>query len=212
MEKSAVLSPIDGDNLLSEMGLDRQGLIEAIRFGASEHALCTSNDGIGFAPYLAYDKIGRRLRELYLPRGWERDNSNNQCAIKNPRTRVRVVPCNFDEDAGNPAGEPSNRSPKGEVSRKSTDSNKMAWLPGLPRPKPLPDAGGYLTWVLGAFIDSEKPIGAELSFPTEFDGQRFTLLSKRIPLMFGDGLGAEPDKKPEVDDTFGEVEIDVKRK
>jgi len=204
--------PVDVDNVLEEMGLDRKGLVDVVRYAAGEKALCTDNDAVGFANYLVYDKAARRIREIYCSRGWVKDDTNNQAAIKNPKTRIRVVPCNFDEDAGKIDGKPSNRSPKGEVSRKKTLCNKTAWLPGLEPPEPVPGDDGYLTWILGLYIEEEKPIGAELSFPTGFDVNYFTHLPKRILLMFGDDGDPATVKKPDVDDTFGEVDIEIKRK
>jgi hypothetical protein len=212
MAEVVIAIPHEVDALLEEMRLDRAGLVTSVRFAASEFTLCTENDAVGFPNMVAYDKAGRRLRELYLPKGWIRDNSNNQVAIKNDELKLRIVPCNFDEHAGNPNIRPANRSPKGEVSRKKALCNRTAWLPGFEPSEPLPDDDGYLTWLLGIYIEHEKPIGAELSFPTDFKGDYFTQLAKRILLMFGDDDDRITAKTPNTDDTFGEIEIEVKRK
>src|SRR5262249_6757008 len=139
-----------------------------------ERSFITLNDPIGFASYVAYAKAGRALRELYLSKGWERDNSNNQVAIKHPKKMIRVVPCNFNEFAGDRFNKPTNKAPKGEISRKKSEWNFSAWLPGLEPPVIDPKLNdGYQTWLLGMYFDDVRPLGAELSLPIEFDGKQF---------------------------------------
>ena len=220
-EQKIIWQPIDVDNLLEEMELDRDGLNYAVRFAEHERSFVTANDPIGFANYLVYGKAGRALRELYLPKGWSRDDSNNQTAIKNPKTKTRVVPCNFDEFAGDRTNETTNKSPKGEVSRKKSACNRTAWLPGLEPPIIDPELNdGYQTWVLGMHVDELRPTGAELSFPVAFDGRYFTQFGTRIILISGDDGGGGVRKRGDFDDrgdsgsddSVGVVDIAIKRK
>ena len=130
MEPKLIIDPLDVDAHLAAMGLDRHGLIMAVRYAEAERALCTDNDPIGFANLMAYGRAARKLREYYPPRDqrWSSDNSFNQAAIRNEHTRVRIVPCNFDEAAGDRRATPTNRSPKGEVSRHKSACNRTAWM------------------------------------------------------------------------------------
>ena len=202
---------IDIDNQLKEMGLDRKGLTEAVRFAEHHRSFVTANDPIGFPNYVVYAKLARSLRETYLSKGWTKDDSHNQAAIKNAKNKIRVVPCNFDEYAGNRLVRPTNKSPKGEVTRKKSACNRTAWLPGIPPIAPEFN-DGYQTWILGVSIDDEHPTGAELSFPVAFDGNFFTQFGTRIILLTGD-----EDRGARVVDTSGGdavevVDIEVKRK
>jgi hypothetical protein len=212
-EQSVVWQPIDIENLLKDMGLDREGLTQAVRFAEHEKSFVTANDPIGFGPFIAYGKTGRALREWYLSKGWVKDDSNNQCAIKNPKTKIRVVPCNFDKFAGNRLIRPTNKSPKGAVSRSKSACNRTVWLPGFEPPIIDPKLNdGYQTWVLGIYIDDTRT-GAELSWPVGFDGSFFTQFGTRIILLSGNdddaGIGK---RKGSDDDAFGVVDIEIKRK
>lgn len=212
MAEAIVTDPIQIRSDVEALGLDLDGLVTSVRYADGERLLVTRNDAIGFESYVMYDKVGRRLRETYLPTGrWVRDDSNNQCAIKCPGTRVRVVPCNFNEFAGNPLIDPTNRSPKGEISRQKSVCNRTAWLPGIPETPPQRDEEGYQTWLLGVFFAEGRPTTAELSLPIGFDGKFFTDFGKRIMLITGDDdetVGQVGDGNGEV----GEVDIEVRRK
>lgn len=207
-EEIIVWKPLDIRSEIEALGLDFEGLIDCVRYAERERSFVTANDAIGFGSLVVYDKAGRALRETYVGRDWVKDDSNNQCAIKNPVTRIRVVPCNFDEFAGNRLVTPTNRSPKGSVSRHKSMCNRTGWLPGIPKGNaPLDD--GYLTWLLGIFADGESPTRAELSLPIDFDGNQFTDFGKRIMLISGDGDGA-PEKH--VDDIVEVTDITIRRK
>ena len=164
MTGAIIWNPIEVRNEVDLLGPDVDGLIECVRYAERERSFVTDNDAVGFANLVVYDKAGRALREMYLSKGWVKDDTTNQCAIRNTTTMVRVVLCNFDEFAGNRLVRPANKSPKGEVSRKSSICNRTAWLPGIPRSELTLDAG-YQTWLLGIFADEERPATAELSLP-----------------------------------------------
>jgi hypothetical protein len=211
-EHKIVWQPLDVDNLPHVMELGREGLEHAVRFAEHERSFVTSNDPIGFGTYIVYGKSGRALREWYLPKGWVKDDSNNQSAIKHPKTKIRVVPCNFDEFAGNRFARPTNKSPKGEVSRHKSACNRTAWLPGLEPPIIDPKLNdGYQTWVLGMHVDDARPTGAELSWPVGFDGRFFTQFGTRIILLSGDDPSVGKRKGSD-DDAVEIVDIKIKRK
>jgi len=171
--------------MLTAMALDRLGLIEAVRYAEAERALCTSNDANGFAAMTVYDKAARGLRETYCGKDWEKDDSYNQAGIRHPEKRLRIVPCNFDVNAGNPLIQPTNRSPKGDVSRSKVRCNATGWLPGIPD-VPAQSGREDKTWVLGIYAVEGQPLKAELSFPVDFDGSYFTRFAERIILLRGD--------------------------
>ncbi len=220
-EKAIVWEPVEADALLLDMALDRAGLVQAALYAEHERSFVTINDPIGFASYVAYAKSGRALREWYLPKGgWLRDNSYNQVAIKHPKKMIRVVPCNFNEFAGDRFQTPTNKAPKGEISRKKSECNLSTWLPGFELPVIDPELNdGYQTWLLGMYFDDIRPLGAELSCPIEFDGKQFKKFGRRIILLWGgDGSGGSAVRKP-VDncdgggnDSVGIVDIAIKRK
>ena len=211
MEPQIFIDPLDVDNELQELGLTQDALVQVVRIAESERALCTSNDPIGFASYVVYARAGRELRNIFVPQGWEKDDSNNQCAIRNPKTKVRIVPCNFNEAAGDRLITPTNKSPKGEVSRKKSMCNRTSWIPGIiDETQPIGD-DGYQTWVLGVHIDDERTTSAELSLPVDFDGKYFTQFASRIILLDGTDDGEIISKTSDVDE-FEVIDIEIKRK
>lgn len=205
MPEAIVWKPIDVKNDIDTLGLDFDLLVECVRYAEHERSFVTDNDAIGYASMVVYDKAGRALREKFLPKKWVKDDSHNQCAIKNPSLKIRVVPCNFDEAAGNRLLRPTNKSPKGEVSRKKSVCNMTAWLPGVPKAEPVDD--DYQTWVLGIFTDDQKPTTAELSLPIAFDGHHYTDFGKRIMLISGAEDGKAPVRRSGDDSGNDAVEI-----
>ncbi len=197
--------------LLSQMELTLDGLIEAVQFAESERALCTSNDALGFDAITVYDKAARRLREIFCGPRWEKDNGDNQAAIKNPFTKARVVPCNFDENAGNRLVQPTNRTPKGEVSRAKSRCNATAWLTGLPDVHAQKGAD-FVTWILGIYAVDGEPLRAELSFPVDFSAKQFTRFQTRIILLTGDEVDFDTGRKTSGGDTVQVADIVVTRK
>lgn len=191
------------------MRLDLEGLLGAIRYARHDWSLCTAFDPAGFAQSISYARCGRGLRELYVPKkmGWIAANWNNQCGISNPDLRIRVVPCNFNEYAGNRLVIPTNRSPKGEVTIQKTLCNRTAFFPGLFDDEPMNNSqvdDGFQNWVLGLYFDEVKPNGAELSLPVSMKGRYFENFASRIILLDSSDDSSIPEKDKYVG---GEVEI-----
>jgi hypothetical protein len=214
MPDRAILLPADPEaiQLLRSMELDRDALIEVARFADRERTFCTSSDVRGSDLITVNDKAARGLRETFCGKRWVKDEKDNQAGIRNPRLGLRVIACNFDENAGNPLIDPTNRVPKGTASRAKTHCNATGWLPGLPDIPPQEQAD-VRTWVLGIYSQEDEPLRAELSLPMRFGGGRYTRFSTRVILLTGleepDPVGRQsnPDRGPvEI------VDIAIKRK
>ena len=215
LEYKVVHEAIEVDNDLHALDLDREKLLEAAEFGASERAFCTDNDPLGFASVVFYAKTARRLREVYCTgrkTEWVKDNKFNQAAIRHPSKKIRVVPCNFDQYAGNKDRDPTNKSPKGEVTRRKTACNMTGWLPGLPNIHMI-NQDENETWILGGYVTEQGILQAELSLPVGFEDNYFTAFAKRIILTNGrDGFSAGKRKINTPNDTVEVVDIPIKRK
>ena len=183
MPSPRVIEDFEVVPLLTQMALDKAGLIEAVRYAHAERKLCTANDANGFEAITVYDKTARGLREIYGGGPWEKDESNGQAGIQHVGLRLRIVPCNFDEDCAS-LRDPSNRSPKGEVSKAKAMCNATGWL--FKREEIAPQAGAeFLTWILGVRSVDGEPLRAELSLPIKFDSNFYTGFAKRIILLDG---------------------------
>jgi hypothetical protein len=207
-EVAIVWKPVDVQNEVLALGLKFDGLVDCVRYAERERSFVTTNDAIGFQSMVVYDKAGRALREKFLGPAWEKDDSNNQCAIKNAALKIRIVPCNFNRGAGDGfSNTVSNKSPKGEVSRKKSACNMTAWLPGLEPKSASPENNdGYQTWLLGILTDDNEPTTAELSLPINFEGAYFTKFGKRIMLITPED-GKPSDRRQGRDDGNDAVEI-----
>jgi len=194
------------------MELDRDTLLAIVAYADAERALCTSNDVKGFDLITMHDKAARGLREKFAGSRWEKCENDNQAGIRNPHLKLRVIPCNFDDNAGNPDKDvnPRARHPKGSASKKKVRCNQTGWLPGLEMPEPV--TGEYETWLLGMYAD-DGGRSAELSLPLSFQGGNFNEFVTRIILESGQHDPSEVGRKsPEGDAPTEIVDIEIKRK
>lgn len=179
---------------LTEQELHFDGLVEAARYGDRERALCSANDPKGFPLILMNAKVARGLREIFCGPRWEPDETDNQPGIRNPFLKTRVIPCNFDEFAGNPFADPTNRTEKGSASNKKVRCNATLWIPGLidPREDDQDNEGEYTTFVLGTYFDSHIGLRAELSRPKHFSSGQYKRFETRVMLLDGSEDGSSP--------------------
>ncbi|MEC5324430.1 hypothetical protein [Aurantimonas sp. A3-2-R12] len=169
---------------LDALHLDFDKLAEVVRYADSERALCTGNDPKGFKLVTVNAKAARGLREQFCGEDWVYDETDNQPGIMNPALSLRVIPCNFDENAGNLLKTPTNRTSKGAASGTKVRCNGTGWLPGLVAPA-FQDDREVTTLVLGIYSEDGEPLRAELSFPIGFEKSQYTSFSKRIVLLTG---------------------------
>jgi hypothetical protein len=198
---------------LSGIGLEFDKLIEAVRYADRERAFCTANDPKGFDLITMNAKVARGLREMFCGERWESDETDNQPGIKNPFLKIRVIPCNFDLNAGNRLVDPTNRAEKGWASNKKVRCNGTAWIPGLPDPTECEDGSEYSTFVLGSYSDDESGLRAELSRPKAFSSGRYTRFETRIILLNGsEDNSPSSDSKMDRGGPTEIIDIAVKRK
>lgn len=212
MAERVLTDPYEVADILARLRLTRDGLVDAVMYAERERSFCTSFDAPGFAAMTVYDKAARRLRENFCGEAWAKDDSDNQAAIRNDELGVRVVPCNFDYNAGNRLIQPTNRSPKGEVSRTKTTCNATGWLPHLPQVSAQTHLT-HKTWVLGIYAVQDEPLRAELSFPLGFDGKQFTHFSPRVILLDGsEGLEPAERLRPSAEGPTEDIDISIRRR
>jgi hypothetical protein len=170
--------------LLESLELSRAKLIDVIRYGDGERALCTANDLKGFGPIIMNGRTVRGLRDVFCGERWESDEADNQGGIRNLHIGVRVIHCNFDGNCCHPTKNPTNLTEKGAASRMKVASNQ-GWIPGLPVPDEQ-ESAKVTTWVLGTHYNKDEgALLAELSRPLTFSGGRYTRFAERIVLLDG---------------------------
>ncbi len=210
-EEILIIEDAERVSEVEALQLDVNKLIEVVRYADSERSLCTKNDPKGFGLITVNAKAARGLREQFCGESWAYDETDNQPGILNEDLSIRIIPCNFDKNAGNHLLTPSNRKEKGAASGKNARCNATGWLPGLEVPV-LETEDDVATLVLGIYSEDGEPLRAELSFPVEFEGNKYTAFTKRIILLTGSENLVRSTDDSERGEPTETVEIDVKRK
>ena len=199
MAEPQIIFAEDVNPALEKMALTVGGLVDAVRYADAERALCTAHDPRGFDLITMNARLARALRDQFVGEEWELDETDNQPGIRNPRLKLRVIPCNFDQNAGNRLTDPTNLREKGAASSSKAQCNKTAWLPGL-EPVAQDEPEEYDTFVLGTYVDDDGVVRAELSRPLNFSSGKYTQFQPRIILLTGDedhvGGGRQPREEP----------------
>ena len=206
--EAAKIAPI-----LADLELDFDKLVEVVRSADRERALCNANDPKGFDLIVMNAKVARGLRDQFCGERWERDETDNQPGIRNSFLKKRIIPCNFDMQAGQIDGpDPTNLTEKGSASKKKVRCNLTPWIPGLPDPSDgeTDDENGYVTYVLGSYWSADHGLRAELSRPKAFASGRYTRFETRIILLNGSENPAGDFKTDRVPTEV--VDIAIKRK
>ena len=182
------------ESRIRELGLRRAGLISAVRAAAAAVASCTVNHPPTARGWLAWCDAVVRLREEFRSDGWTADDTANFSTIVDEAAGIRIAVVNTDEGAGNAALVPTNRSRRGEFSRKAIEDNQLS-LPFEGWGVEPPDAKkeGVTTWYLCIHVVGEM-VRAELSLPTSCESgiiggwkERIMLVSSDDDLIFGGG-------------------------
>lgn len=211
-ERAVLADLIETVPVLRGMELDHDMLLAVVAYADSHRALCTANDVNGFDLITMHGKAARGLRESFGGSRWIKDEMDNQAGIKHPNLKLRIIPCNFDDNAGNPDKDvtPRARHSKGSASSKKVRCNQTGWLPGLEMPEPI--GGEYATWLLGMYADDQTR-SAELSLPLSFQNGQFSEFVTRIILDSGHHEGGGVVRKaPEGEPPTETVNIEIKRK
>jgi hypothetical protein len=213
--------PIEVGNRLAELGWTREQLIEAVDAMVSARNDTTENDPSSAPGWMAWKDGIRRLRELALPMGWQRDETNNVPSVINIEAGLKLTVCNTDDGTCLEIGGriPQNRTKKGPAMDR-TIANNTGWLfspSQTPRVVPFSKAGkqpGVITTFYLCVYHEGEEVRAELSCPVEAQFGYFTDFVERVFLISsGDeyrGIKVEPDKSNKNDES--DFDIPVSRK
>ena len=198
------------ESRIRDLGLRRDGLISAVRAAAAAVASCTSNHPPTARGWLAWCDAVVRLREEFRPDGWSADDTANFSTIVDEAAGVKIAVVNTDEGAGNPALIPTNRSRRGELSKRAIENNQP-FLPydGWNVEPSEARRDGETTWYLCIHVVGEN-VRAELSLPTSCEGGIIGGWKERIMLVSSDDdliLGTGP-----VYDDGPDFEVKISRK
>lgn len=217
---SAVIlrKPVEVDNRLRDLGLERESLLEVVEAVEAAKAECTDNDPASARGWSGWRWGNRRLREKMLSHeDWERDNADQICAILNRRLGIRVTVANTDDRTGTDL-DPQTQTRRGPATDRAVSANQLSFLDVLDRSaKVVPlsstrqEAVPIRTYYLCVYSEGDE-IRAELSCPVSVDGGYFDDFVERIILIGDDGIGGSAIRRAPDGDGDGEFDIPVKRK
>lgn len=222
MRQAVVVSdPLDAEREISELGLKLETVHKVARAAAAGRASALDVD-VAFTPGMFSHIYGNRhLRLQLLPQGWRKGRFNNVESVINDKLAIQIVFQNVDI-ACDLKHSPQAISGKGAGSRQLVQQGLQGELwesPVKPQTNDdQPSSKHGVTPVVWMFCvsDDGKRLRAELSKPSNFEGDQFEDFSKRIFLLDEErGVGAETSVGPSSsdDDDIGfDIDIKVVRK
>jgi hypothetical protein len=208
-----ITNPVAVVNRLEQLGLKQELLQEVIDRMILARRSVTDNHPPGSGGWMSWSEGTARLREMFTPLGWDRNEDYRISSIHSGSIRVAV--CNTDDGTGTLGGQPQNRSKKGAGTDYVVAQNQgvlgtileeaanVIQLPGT--------NGGVVYWYLCVYCEGDV-VRAELSCPSECGNGFFTAFRERIILIGGDDDNGGVTKRSESPDGGDVFEITVTRK
>lgn len=198
---------------LGVLGVSLDGLQDVAEAIWWAHNSCTENDPPSFPGWQRYAVGTRSVRELLMPEGWDKDDSNGYCRTISPDQSVAIVVCAGNEETGNPDREPTTRNPKGPHTIRAVAVNRAQLelfqetqagaIRRLWRLDPPP-----ATWLLLTDV-REGRLFAELSMPSQMDESlRVHQWERRIILPWPTDASPRPTRRFRADD----IDIEILRR
>lgn len=211
--KEAISQPIEVVNRLATLGLTRELLQEVIDRMVLTRRGITENHPPGSSGWMSWSEGTCRLREVFLPMGWERNADSGISSIH--KDSIRVAVCNTDDGTGTLDRLPQNRSKKGSGTEYVVSLNQGVFAEILAQATKviqMPNsASGVVYWYLCVYCSGET-VRAELSCPLECENGFFKSFRERIILMAGDDGDDVVRRRKESPDGDSEFQIEVLRK
>lgn len=189
MRPAIISHPVEARDRISELGLDKELLIDIARFMGATRANCTENDPPSAPGFKAWSDGTRRARELFCPLGWERCEDGQLSSVINRVMGIRLIVMNADGGTGVATMQPQNQREKRSAHVRAVEENQ-AYLFDVSAvsnvKQPPQKIQGAFNWYLFVFSyrDSERDIlRAELSLPAEIQGGFFISFHERIMLL-----------------------------
>lgn len=111
IETKVFEKPWDVTRRLAELGLERDGLLHAVRVSRTERSNATEFHPANAAGTFSYHHGVAAIRQAFVGPEWALDRSDGIEAIRNDRLKIKLSFCNVDEATG--LEHPKPRSDKG---------------------------------------------------------------------------------------------------
>ena len=209
-------NPIEVRNRLAELGWTREQLVEVIDAMVSARNDTTENDPSSAPGWMSWKDGTRRLREIALPMGWQRDETNNVPSVVNLEKGVKLTVCNTDDSTGVEGHTPQNRTKKGPATDRMIAQQgclfPLSEMPNVVSFQGTRQPGLLTTFYLCVYHEGEE-VRAELSCPVDAQAGYFTDFVERILLLASGDDYRGIKVVPEIGNHGGtEFDIPVSRK
>lgn len=202
-----VLTAPHGIGRIEELGLDEARLREAIEWAVAHVLRVTKHEPPSAGGVTLYNKLTGRLRDLYVPRGWDADNTANHCKLVNPKTGVAVVVASGDNFTGTEgAHRPSTRSAKGRRTREAIGQMVMDFDGYSPVPS---RSTGQQMWVLLVYVGYDE-VRWELGLPATVSDNGH--IDSWVEELLGTPISLDDGIPVEAEEPTPEINIEIRRK
>ncbi|MEJ5866709.1 hypothetical protein WDV85_03020 [Pseudokineococcus sp. 5B2Z-1] len=212
-----VVSGLDVDRRLEELGLERGVLVMALEAGQTSAQQATEHHPVTAAGILRWLATVETLRrELEVQLDWAPDDVRNSPRVLSPDRTTAVLVARGDRGTGEVEVTPQTARARGRSTVQAVNINEQMALPLDVRVVADPSAertDGVQTWILLHYLSDEDPqqLRAELSLPVRVDETgHVTGWVERIllpPLTFGPDVGSARDAG---DDGEGDGDVEVR--
>lgn len=195
-------STIEITDALAQMGLVVEDVTEAILRGELARDSCTANDAPGAPGFYAWAGTVRALRDILMPRGWDRNDDICYSRVISPDKSIAIAVVTGDDGTGNRNVSPKTKYAKGAATQAAVSCNQRTfWDAALVEDE---TAATWATWMLLKKRKGDSAF-AELSLPSSMtkDGQVESWHTRIIlnPILV--------DPNINIDDDSSEPPIDV---
>ncbi len=162
---------------LSGFGTTRNEILEIVLAAVAARNESVRNDPNTAAGLLSWIYGTRRLREIFLPKGWKLDRDNGLESVVNEDSGIKIVFQNA-SCAADPLHAPRALSRKGPGSARAVDLGQYFLFP---TDEPVENNNATI-WYLFVYIDGDD-IRAEFSCPRSIENDQFKGFHERIFLL-----------------------------
>jgi|GEM_PF-547936 len=213
MKAAVIADPIEVSDHLSKLGFTKDQLLEVVHAAVSARNGCTLNDPPGSAGWSSWQQGTRRLREIGIQMGMERDDTEQIACVYNAKCNVKIAVANTDDGTGIPDRQPLNRSKKGSATDRLIQSNQGTFVDILDQAMNVisllgPQEDKSVLWYLCIYAEGDL-VRAELSCPTLSEGGYFKEFSERIIIVGPDDHDDYVKRRFSDDDGGAGEEFDI---
>lgn len=164
---------------LELFGVSRDELMRIVEMAVGGRADAVPNDPITAAGLFSYIHGTRGLREVFIPKGWDKDNTKNIESVVHPESGIKIIFQNVDLACDDDRS-PKALSGKGLASEEIIDLSTAFLFQEMEN-----DRQKFLNRTVWFFCVSAKDedIRAELSLPVGIKSGQFSGFAERIYIL-----------------------------